>query len=218
MTGNRMDMDLDGHFAAVTRSVRPLQRDGREAHAVTLSRSFDASLDNLWDAATNPSDIGHWFLPITGDLKLGGHYQLEGNAGGRITACRRPSSFSLTWESGGGVSWLDVALTADDERRTRMALTHTSLVSEHWRTFGPGGAGVGWELAMIGLALHLEDPAGTLPGDVEFAESTDGRRFIAALSDDWSQAGIESGTEPNLARSAAARTTAFYTGMSVEAE
>lgn len=39
----------------------------------------------MWDACTDPERIPRWFLPISGDLRLNGRYQLEGNAGGAIT-------------------------------------------------------------------------------------------------------------------------------------
>jgi hypothetical protein len=42
--------------------------------------------------------------------------------------------------------------------------------------------------------------------------SDEGKRFIAAVSDEWTQASIAAGTEPQAARSAGERTTGFFTG------
>jgi hypothetical protein len=39
---------------------------------------YPASQSDLWDAVTNADRIPRWFLPVSGDLRLGGHYQLEG--------------------------------------------------------------------------------------------------------------------------------------------
>ena len=97
-----MDFDVEGQLGAVERSVSSLARDGHPARAVTLSRSYATTLADLWDAVTNGARIPRWFLPISGDLVLGGRYQLEGNAGGVITACEPRSDFALTWEFGGG--------------------------------------------------------------------------------------------------------------------
>ncbi len=91
-----MNIDAEEHLAAVQRSVSILERDGQPAGAVSLSRSFDTTLEGLWEAITGPERIPRWFLPVSGDLKLGGHYQLEGNAGGTIIACERLSHFSLS--------------------------------------------------------------------------------------------------------------------------
>ena len=45
----------------------------------------------MWDAVTSAERIPRWFLPISGDLRLGGRYQLEGNAGGEVLECAPPA-------------------------------------------------------------------------------------------------------------------------------
>ena len=70
-----------------------LERDGQPARAVTLARSYATTVEDLWDAVTNGERILRWFLPISGELAPGGRYQLEGNAGGVITACEPPITF-----------------------------------------------------------------------------------------------------------------------------
>ncbi|WP_308168107.1 hypothetical protein [Nonomuraea sp. NEAU-A123] len=44
----------------------------------------------MWDACTSAEHIPRWFLPIEGDLRAGGCYRLEGNAGGEVLACEPP--------------------------------------------------------------------------------------------------------------------------------
>ena len=102
-----MDFDVEAQLGAVDRSVSSLGRDGQPVRAVTLARRYSTTVEDLWDAVTNPERIPRWFLPIGGHLKPGGRYQLEGNAGGLITACERPSHLALTWEFGEDVSWVD---------------------------------------------------------------------------------------------------------------
>ena len=74
---------------------RPSQREvgsGRiaagEGRAIRLSRTYDAPIEDVWDALTSPERISRWFLPISGDYRVGGRYQLEGNAGGEILDLR----------------------------------------------------------------------------------------------------------------------------------
>lgn len=207
-----MNFSAESHLAEVGRSVSFREVDGRAASAVTLSRGYPTSLADLWEAVTSADRIPRWFAPVSGDLERGGRYQVEGNAGGSITECVPLSHFALTWEFGGDVSWVEVSLANDGADITRLTLIHTALLSEHWDTYGPGAVGVGWEMAFLGLALHVADPSWPKPDVEEFAFSDEGRAFIRGSSEAWAQAAIAAGTEPEVANAAAGRTTAFYTG------
>ena len=157
-----MKFDVDNHLGAVERSVSWLERDGQSASAVTLSRSFATTVDDLWDAVTNGERIPRWFSPVSGDLQLGGRYQLEGNAGGTITACEPPSHFALTWEFY-GTSWVEVRVADGGDGGARLTLSHIAHLSDHWDQYGPGAAGVGWEMGLLGLALHIAQPDARSP-------------------------------------------------------
>ena len=209
-----MVFDVIGHLRAVERSVSLLERSGRPARAVTLTRSFATTVEDLWDAVTSSERLPRWFLPISGRLELGGRYQLEGNAGGVIRACRRPSNLALTWEFGGDTSWLAVRISDDAASRARLALTHTAYHSEHWSEYGPGAVGVGWELGLVGLAIHLIQPTEPKPDEAAIAGSPDGKAFIIGSSESWGKAAVAAGTDPDAANEAARRTTRFYTGES----
>ena len=211
-----MEFDVEGNLGAAERTVSVLERDGRPARAVTLARGYDTTVDDLWDAVTRRRRIPRWFLPISGDLEPGGRYQLEGNAGGVIEACERPSRLVLTWEFAGDVSWVEVRVSDDGTGRGRLALTHTALHSPHWDEYGAGATGVGWEMGLLGLALHLADPDAPKPDEEAFAASENGRAFIAGSSDGWRAAAVAAGEDPDAARAAARRTTAFYTGVPAE--
>ena len=211
-----MDFDAAVQLAAVERSTALPERDGRPARTVTLARSFAATLDDLWDAVTNAQRIPRWFAPVSGNLEPGGHYQLEGNAGGTITTCRRPSSLALTWEFGGQMSWVEVRLADDGAGRARLTLTHTSHLAPPFEQYGPGATGVDWEMALGGLALHLEQPAEPKPDEAAFAASPEGKAFITGSSDAWGQAAVAAGEDPDAAKAAARRTAAFYTGEAAE--
>lgn len=207
-----MNFDVDCHLSAADRAVSSPERDGKPTRAITLSRSYETTVEDLWDAVTNGERIPRWAMPISGELELGGRYQLEGNAGGVITSCERLSHFALTWEFGGDVSWVEVHISDEGGGRARLTITHTSRHSEHWDTYGPGAAGVGWELALLGLALHIDRPNDPKPDEPAFVTSPDGKAFITGSSESWGQASIASGTDPANALAAARLTTGFYTG------
>ncbi|MDE2872684.1 MAG: SRPBCC family protein [Gemmatimonadota bacterium] len=209
-----MKLDVERHLGAVRRSVSSPERDGRPARAVTLSRSYATTVGDLWDAVTNAERIPRWFMPVSGDLQPGGRYQLEGNAGGVIEECEVPSRVAVTWEFGGDVSWVEARVADEGAGRARLTVTHTALLSEHWEQYGPGAVGVGWEMGLLGLALHISRPDEPKPDAVEFATSRDGKALLVGSSERWGEAAVGGGEDQAAARAAAGRTAAFYTGES----
>jgi uncharacterized protein YndB with AHSA1/START domain len=210
--------DIAAQIGAVTRAVESRLREGRPSRVVVASRTYPTTVEDLWDAITSVERIPRWFLPIHGDLRLGGRYQLEGNAGGVIIRCEPPRHLAVTWEYGGEVSWVEVRLEELEERAgggTRLELRHEAHVDDHWEQFGPGAAGVGWELGLFGLGQYLSGDASVDRAEAEaWMVSEEGKSFMRRSSDAWGEASIASGTVEAEARAAAGRTTAFYTGES----
>jgi uncharacterized protein YndB with AHSA1/START domain len=211
-------IDVIEQINSVQRAVGSRTVEAGQARVVTVSRTFRTDLADLWDACTNIERIPRWFLPITGELKAGGHYQLEGNASGTIERCDAPTGFDATWEFGGEVSWIEVRLIPEGEGATRFVLEHIAHVDdERWLEFGPGAVGVGYESGLLGLSQYLEtdegDPDVIRPDQgAAWAASEEGRRFMTLSSERWGAASIQAGTDEAAARAAAERTTAAYTG------
>jgi uncharacterized protein YndB with AHSA1/START domain len=192
------------------------QRDGKPARAVVATRRYDTDPADLWDALTNRERLPRWFLPVEGDLKPGGRYQLKGNAGGTITRCEPPRALDLTWEVNGAVSWVTVRL-APDGAHTLLTLEHIVLASdsdEHWAKYGPAAVGIGWELSLAMLGRHIAGGGAALDEAQAHAwmGSEDGKTFMRDSGNAWAEAHIAGGEDPETARAMAARTIAFYTG------
>jgi uncharacterized protein YndB with AHSA1/START domain len=207
-------IDVASQIDAVGRRVASRVLETGKARAAVVSQDFDASVDDLWDACTNPERIPQWFLPVSGDLRLGGRYQLEGNAGGTIQRCDPPNGFAATWEYGDEVTWIEVRLVPVPDGGARLELEHVAHVDDQrWAEFGPGATGVGWELGLMGLTIHLAsgEPVDKLAVEAWIA-SDDGRRFMTMSSERWRDASVAAGTDPADAGAAADRTTAAYTG------
>lgn len=196
----------------VAREVRRGTRDGAPTRIVVARRTYPTDRADLWDALTDRDRIPRWFLPISGDLDVGGRYQLEGNAGGVVERCAAPESFAVTWEFGPTTSWLQVTLTATDDG-TILELVHEAPVDpELWDQFGPGAVGVGWDLALAGLGVHIETAAPVDPVEgAAFATTTDGVAFVRRAAEGWADAAVADGDELGPAHDAAARTVVFYT-------
>ncbi|ADO74049.1 SRPBCC family protein [Stigmatella aurantiaca] len=191
------------------------EHEGKPARVMIASRLYHTGAEDLWDAVTSAERLPRWFLPIEGDLRLGGRYQLQGNAGGTITRCEPPKAFDVTWEFGGGMSWVTVRL-APEGKDTRLTLEHIVPASDedkHWTQFGPSAVGVGWDLGFLGLGRHIESGGGVPPeADPAWMASDEAKTFMRASADAWAAAHVKGGEAPEVARGMAERTAAFYTG------
>jgi uncharacterized protein YndB with AHSA1/START domain len=209
-------IDLTHQINDVRRQIGSRIIEAGEARTVTISQTYSATVDDLWDACTNPERLPRWFLPVSGDLRLNGTYQLEGNAGGTIERCDPPHSFAATWEYGGAISWIEVRFVSESGNRTRLELEHIAMEDEHWTEFGPGATGIGWDLAFMGLALHIDTGDDADPAAVEaWIASDDGRQFMLMSSERWYEADIAAGADQATARKNADRAAAFFTGAPV---
>ncbi|MFB4425768.1 SRPBCC family protein [Streptomyces sp. QL37] len=209
-----MDEIVD-EISRVHREVGTRRVASEEAGTVLLRRTFDAGRDEVWDALTSPERIARWFLPVTGDLRVGGGYQLEGNAGGEILECVRPERLRVSWRFGPDPAFSEVGvrLTPEGSGRTVFELEHVSVVPEEFRSqYGPGAVGIGWDLALLGLGWHLAGE-GISPEDaVEWQTSPEAKAFVARSGEEWGRAFAASGADPETVTATTVATIAFYTG------
>jgi uncharacterized protein YndB with AHSA1/START domain len=207
-------IDVSPQIDEVRRAVGSRTLATGEARVATMTQSYDTTIEDIWDACTNIERIPRWLMPITGDLRVGGTYQLIGNANGTIQRCDRPNSFAATWEYGGQVSWIEVQFSAESPDRTLLTVEHIAHVDDdRWAEFGPGAVGVGWDMMLMGLAGHLSSGESVDPANaMAWIASDEGKKFILLSSERWCAASILAGTEVTEANAARDRTTAAYTG------
>jgi uncharacterized protein YndB with AHSA1/START domain len=203
-------IDIAREIDAVEREVGTGRIPAGDGRRVTLRRTYGAGIDDVWDALTDPDRIGRWFLPISGDYRVGGTYQFEGNAGGTILSCDRPNQLHVTWVFGPGEpSEVVVRLTPSGTDATVLELEHTAVVpDEMWSAYGPGAVGVGWEGGLLGLDLHLR--GGTIGDPQAWQVSDEGSDFYRKSSAAWGTAYEAAGAESEAAARAVANTTQFY--------
>ena len=210
-------VDFTSGFGAEFREVKGSTHDGQDVRVVVASRVYSTDREDLWNALTDAERIPRWFLPITGQLEVGGRYQLEGNAAGSILKCDPPEALDVTWEFGGQVSWVHLRL-AQDGGGTRLTLEHLipkdEKAEEHWKQYGPAAVGVGWDLSFLGLALHLESGGQAIDQEESHAwmASDPGKTFMRASAEAWGEAHVKAGEDRDVAEAMARRTADFYTG------
>ncbi|MEU0566864.1 SRPBCC family protein [Nonomuraea sp. NPDC005983] len=178
-------IDIVNRINAIHREIGNQAVAAGAGRSLLLRRTYDASIEDVWSACTDPDRISRWLAPIEGDLRFGGTFQLKDNAGGEILRCEKPHLIKVTWALGEGMlTEVEVRLAPGGDGGTVLELEHAApaeIVDEMVRTYGPGGTigiGVGWDLALLGLDLFLRgvtfDPAtwGDTPEAKEFATAS----------------------------------------------
>jgi uncharacterized protein YndB with AHSA1/START domain len=185
-------IDIASQLNAIHRQVeKQLPADGSgECVSVLMRRSYDAPVGDVWDAVTQPDRIKRWLMPISGELRVGGNFQLEGNAGGEILTCEPPSLLRVTF--GAPTSIVEVRLTPDGDRDTVLELEHTVPIEMAQSGAGALYVGPGWDGALMGLGLFLR---GEAVGDpVAAANSPEAQEFSKQSVHAWVEVVKDSGT------------------------
>jgi uncharacterized protein YndB with AHSA1/START domain len=164
-----LDM-LDGTHREIDYRETPAGR----VRSLLIRREYDAAITDVWDAITDPERLRRWFLPVTGDLREGGTFQLKDNAGGEIRRCAAPTLLAVTWAYGDAPA-SDVEIRLIETAGVTTLELHHAPVAEtidfDGRDIDPvlndaetgiWGLGAGWELGVIGLGMYLR---GEFPAD-----------------------------------------------------
>jgi uncharacterized protein YndB with AHSA1/START domain len=185
-------IDILAEANAIYRSVSTRSpSDGNdEAVSVVVRRTCAGAPEDVWDALTNPDRIHRWFLPLSGDLKTGGTFQLEGHAGGEILVCDAPQRLRVTF--GGPDSVVELRLTAGQDGTTGLELEHTVPLAMAGSGAGALFVGPGWDGALLGLGWYMtghvvDDPAA-------YANSIELQEFHRESIRAWTAVIEESGT------------------------
>ncbi len=129
-----------------------------DAGLVRMKARFDADIDDLWSALTEPPRLARWYGNFEGDLYVGGTFTAfipsSGWDGqGRVEECDAARHLSVTmWEDVGEEQGLMVDLADDGDGQTNLVLEKRGISPDVCWAYGAG-----WQ-------AHLEDLAEYLAG------------------------------------------------------
>jgi uncharacterized protein YndB with AHSA1/START domain len=153
-------------FAEPQPELRRRRIAAGEARVAVFTRTYDAPIEDVWDACTNPDRLRRWYVPVTGDLRPGGRFKQAGMGSGDIVRCERPHTLALSL--GGGADEIELRLSPGDHGRTILELQHATTIDQH----EIGGQmfdaiycmGGGYYPRFVALDRHLR---GDLPDDYD---------------------------------------------------
>ncbi|MDO5661790.1 MAG: SRPBCC domain-containing protein [Brachybacterium sp.] len=182
-----------------------------------ISTGFGLAPAQLWPHLTRADHLAAWYGPVQGELEVGGRYEAIGGARGSIVRAAPPHYLELTYEYGNNVDSLVIRLDPEDDGTTKLSLRHTLEVPrELFAQYGPGAGAVGWEIALLGLAAHVDGwrEVGITPPTPTPAWLTgeEGAAFVRAWSIRWAAASIAAGTDEQIARRGEQEITRAYGG------
>ena len=101
-----------------------------EARVAVFRRSFDAPIEDVWDACTNPERLARWYTTVTGDLRVGGTFQQTNMGSGQIVRCEQPHLLTLSLGQN-GADEIELRLATADGGATTLELQHATTIDQH---------------------------------------------------------------------------------------
>jgi uncharacterized protein YndB with AHSA1/START domain len=160
------------HLEDVTKTRHELYRRqiaAGEARCAVFRRTYDAPIEDVWDACTDPQRLRRWYAPVVGDLRVGGTFTQGDFGSGRILHCEAPRL--LTVALGGGdpaPDEIELRLRAAADGTTVLEFEHATTIDTHEiggqvfdAVYCMGG---GYGPRLVTLDRHLR---GELPEDVD---------------------------------------------------
>jgi uncharacterized protein YndB with AHSA1/START domain len=138
-----------------------------EARVAVMTRTYPTTIEDLWDACTNPERLKRWYVPVSGEFRVGGTIEQVNMGSGTIVECNAPSLLKVSLA--GGVDEIEVRLSpGPEDGTTTLELQHATTLDEHDiggemydAIFCMGG---GYYPRLYALDLHVR---GELPDDYD---------------------------------------------------
>ena len=134
---------------------------------VRLEDRYDADINALWSALTDPARVARWYGQVEGDLRPDGKFRLHVESAGwegtgRVLGCDPPRRLLVTtreadesWQEGIGAEpfeeSIEVTLTPDGDQ-TVLVIEVQGLPLDKIAFYG-----VGWHVHAENLAAYLSD-------------------------------------------------------------
>ena len=154
---------------ATEHSLYRRQIPSGEARCAVFRRTYDAPIEDVWQACTDPERLRRWYAPVEGDLQVGGSFTQGDFGSGLVLRCEAPTL--LTVALGGGdpaPDQIELRLAAGPGETTLLEFEHATTIDTHTiggeiydAVYCMGG---GYDPRLDTLDLYLR---GELPDDLD---------------------------------------------------
>ncbi|WP_218854645.1 SRPBCC family protein [Paractinoplanes atraurantiacus] len=131
--------------------------------AVRVEDVYDTSIDDLWEACTDPERLARWIAKVSGDLRAGGSFHAvftsTWSGPGRVDVCERPHHLLVTTGPGTEDEAQIEAWLTEEGPGTRLVVEERGLPRDRLHFHGAG-----WQAHLEDLARSLESEAAAGPG------------------------------------------------------
>jgi uncharacterized protein YndB with AHSA1/START domain len=161
-----------------------------DARTAIIRRTISAPIETVWAACSEPDRLNRFFLPVTGNLRPGGNFQFQDQAGGQILRCDPPHHIAVTWDyPGRAVDEVTLHLSPGPNGDTVLELEHatvTKLVEWDGQMFDviPGVAAP-WETILDYLAKYLRGELPDAPGVEWYTPNPEDQALDAQRTEIW---------------------------------
>jgi uncharacterized protein YndB with AHSA1/START domain len=154
--------------AATHHELRRRTIPAGEARCAVFRRTYDATVEEVWDACTDPERLGRWYAPVEGDLRLGGSFTQGDFGPGRVVRCEAPRLLTVALGGDPAPDQIELRLTPGDGGTTVLEFEHATTLDSHeiggqiFDAVYCMGGGYGPRLVTLDQYLH-----GVLPADLD---------------------------------------------------
>jgi uncharacterized protein YndB with AHSA1/START domain len=133
-----------------------LQRLDDDRGAVRVEDVYATTIEDLWEACTDPDRLARWIADVSGDLEVGGGFTARFTSGwegsGRVDVCDRPHRLLVTtWEDEAQDQESTIEATLDSvDGGTRLVVEERGMPVDQLAAYGAG-----WQVHAEDLAAHV---------------------------------------------------------------
>lgn len=123
-------MTTDIAYTEPAPELRHRELGSGPARVAVFTRTYPTTVEDLWDACTDPARLGRWYTTVSGEFRLGGRFEQTNMGSGTIVRCEAPHR--LTVSLGGGADEIDVTVTPGPTDGTaRLEIAHATTLDRH---------------------------------------------------------------------------------------